>query len=120
MNKKLPLMIVILITLVIFISGFFLFQKSRQTEIFIPFFDKSPVQKLAAVLENSSLKLETVPVVVDEKLIASISGYSIIFSYQKDLETQVRSLQLILPRLKMENKTVKEIDLRFNKVIIRY
>lgn len=48
------------------------------------------------------------------------SGVAVTFSQEKDLALQVASLQLILQRFKIEGKTPKKIDLRFNKPIVTF
>jgi len=42
----------------------------------------------------------------------------ILFNSEKDMENQLDSLQLILSRAKIEGKTIKKIDLRFDKPVI--
>lgn len=42
----------------------------------------------------------------------------IIFSSQKDIHSQISSLQFILPRLTMEGKPFSRLDLRFDKPIL--
>lgn len=56
-----------------------------------------------------------------DSLMATISGKTVLFSIEKDFGTQVRALQLVLTHLTMggEKEAVKEIDLRFQKVVLR-
>jgi len=42
----------------------------------------------------------------------------ILFNGEKDVGVQLDSLQLILSRAKIEGKTIKKIDLRFDKPVI--
>jgi len=42
----------------------------------------------------------------------------VLFNGEKDLESQLDSLQLILSRSKIEGKSIKKIDLRFSKPVI--
>lgn len=44
----------------------------------------------------------------------------VVFTSDRDLVTQVSSLQVILSRLTMESKRVKRVDLRFDKPVITY
>lgn len=48
------------------------------------------------------------------------SGEELLFSEDKDLDTQISSLQLILSRLTIEGKRFDRIDLRFDKPIIQF
>lgn len=48
------------------------------------------------------------------------NGTLIAISLQKEVDPQLDSLQVILSRVKMEGKVLKEIDLRFNKPVITY
>jgi len=45
-------------------------------------------------------------------------GALILFNGEKDVNIQLDSLQLILSRAKIEGKTIKKIDLRFDKPVI--
>lgn len=74
---------------------------------------------LAGVLEKAGLAVSESPVVLGDRVIASVSGIRVVFAKDKDFSSQVRALQLVLGRLTID-KVPKEIDLRFNKVIIRY
>ena len=66
--------------------------------------------------------------VIDFKLIRIVSLREIeiwlqgqilvLFNGEKDLESQLDSLQLILSRAKIEGKSIKKIDLRFDKPVI--
>ena len=92
----------------------------RQTpKILSPLIATSPVYKLASLLSKNGL-VSTTPVIENGALIASVSGILVSFSPQKDLAEQVRALQLVLPKVKMDQRQVIEIDLRFNKVVIKY
>lgn len=44
----------------------------------------------------------------------------IYFSREKNLESQIRSLQLILKKYKIEGKDLKQVDLRFDHPVVRY
>jgi hypothetical protein len=66
--------------------------------------------------------------VIDFKVIRIVSSREIevwlqgqtlvLFNGEKDLENQLDSLQLILSRSKIEGKSIKKIDLRFDKPVI--
>lgn len=108
--------------LVLAASGIFLWQnnlKRNRQQPTSPVVKKDLTQVLSTELEPAGLVLESAPAILGETISASISGYFVLFSKDDDLPTQVRALQLVLPRLKMDNRKVSVIDLRFSKVIIR-
>jgi hypothetical protein len=56
----------------------------------------------------------------EREIIATFSGnLTVIFSKEKDLRSQVTSLQFILWRTKIEGKLPYLVDFRFNKPIIK-
>jgi hypothetical protein len=89
------------------------------SKIILPVVRQSPVYDLAAALEKNGITVNSPPILVDDKLYASVSGVTVIFGIDKDLATQVRSLQLVLGKIKMEDRKFGEIDLRFSKVVVR-
>lgn len=44
----------------------------------------------------------------------------ILFSRQKDISQQIRSLQIVSQKYKIEGKELKKIDLRFDKTVVEY
>jgi hypothetical protein len=92
----------------------------RPVQTLVPFSRQPETYDLVAVLEKNGLLVTLPPVTLGTTIQASISGVTVMFAADKDLATQVRALQLVLPTIKMEGKKAYEIDLRFNKVIIRY
>lgn len=117
MAKK--IVFVLLLALVLIGAGVFIYTK-QQKKAPGEFFQKPPAYELTKLLEKNGIGISGLPTVINNNLMASVSGILVTFSLDKDLEVQVRALQLVLPRLKMESKPAKEIDLRFNKVIIKY
>lgn len=121
--RKILFVFVVLLAIII---GVLIWQKERvmaiiwPVRILAPFYKQPDAYDLMAMLEKNGLSLTAAPVTLGGTIQASISGAMVLFSTDKDLFTQVRSLQLILPRIKMEGKTAREIDLRFSKVVIRY
>lgn len=85
-----------------------------------PMFSQPADYLIVELLEKNGLVVETAPVFLSDAIIASVAGVSVFFSPEKEPGAQVRALQLVLPKLTMEDRKVKEIDLRFNKVVIRY
>lgn len=92
---------------------------SNSKKIINPLNRASLVSDLSLVLEKNGLVFTT-PVVVNETIMASISGVLVSFSSQKDFLAQVRALQLVLPKVKMDGSRISQIDLRFDKVVIKY
>lgn len=121
--KKLKLVfpILFLFVLVFGIFGFgFLIQDKMQNKSVNFEFSTGEVEKLGELLIKSGY-LVKLPIIVKEDLIsATISGITVIFSKDKDLNAQVRALQLVLSRPTMGSKKIVEIDLRFNKVVLRF
>jgi hypothetical protein len=72
-------------------------------------------------LENESISVKEIKqlssgdfvVVTQNEIILEISG-------EKDLDIQVRALQNILAKAKIEERGIKRIDFRFEKVIVEY
>lgn len=52
--------------------------------------------------------------------IQSKEGLVVILSNQKDLEFQVRTLQTLLSKAKIEGKAVALVDFRFGNLVVRY
>ena len=50
----------------------------------------------------------------------SKQGTTAIFSLNKDLDEQLATLQNLLTKAKINNRTVKKVDLRFDKIIVIY
>jgi hypothetical protein len=44
----------------------------------------------------------------------------VVLAKKKDISTQISSLQVILPRLTMEGREFRRLDLRFNKPVVTY
>lgn len=53
-------------------------------------------------------------------LIKDKEGLLVIFSPLKDLENQVRTLQTLLTKAKIEKRAVSLVDFRFDKLVVRY
>lgn len=121
MRKAIALFLLLLVIL----AGIGYWQKDRiralliPTQALIPFSRQPEAYDLVAVLEKNGLNVTVPPVTLGGTIQASISGVTVFFAADKDLDTQVRALQLVLPTIKMDGKAA-EIDLRFNKVVIRY
>lgn len=53
-------------------------------------------------------------------LLKTRQGLVIIFSAKKSLTDQVTTLQTLLTKAKIENKALKKVDFRFEKIIVEY
>ncbi len=95
------------------------FPAPEGTDILTPYSRPDQSLELTKQLTDSGLNLGAAPVILGDSIEASVSGYTVLFDANGDFKGQIRALQLVLSRLKMDSKTKTEIDLRFNKVIIR-
>lgn len=121
MKKKLPLIIILAFTLTIIISAGLIYKSFRSDKLTVPFFAPTPSQSLSMALENASVTLQSPPKIYSSRIEASISAVTVYFSKDKDFVTQVRALQLVRSRLKMDSRSPKVIDVRLiNKVILKY
>lgn len=77
-------------------------------------------QRLLEALAKKGISLTGTPIVLGKTIQASISGVTVFFSSEKEIASQVAALQLVLGRLRIDEKIPKEIDLRFNNVVVRY
>ncbi|MBI4099465.1 hypothetical protein HY440_00505 [Candidatus Microgenomates bacterium] len=84
-----------------------------------PFSSPDTVVSLSTQLGNVGIALEAPPTIVGDTITASISGAQVLFDASSSLDIQIRTLQLVLPRFKMETKKFTVVDLRFSKVVFR-
>lgn len=121
MRRKLALLLLVsgAILITVALASFYIFRRNVvNAEVKTPYSQLPAPVLLAGELNKAGISLETAPEISGDSLTASISGFRVFFK-NSDLATQVRTLQLVLPRLKMEGKNFTEIDLRFNKVVVR-
>ncbi len=85
-----------------------------------PYASDSPLVSLRTLAKSENLPLEGSPIQEGTTITASISGVRVLFSSERSLATQAKALQLVLGKIKMEGKLPLEIDLRFNKVVLKY
>ena len=50
----------------------------------------------------------------------SKTGVTIFFSKEKNFRESISTLQTLLAKAKIDNKTVKQVDFRFDKIIVKY
>ena len=48
------------------------------------------------------------------------NGPTILFSTKKSLTDQVSTLQTLLTKAKIDNKAIKKVDFRFEKIVVEY
>ncbi|HUQ84995.1 MAG TPA: hypothetical protein VM077_01615 [Candidatus Limnocylindrales bacterium] len=75
--------------------------------------------ELKSLLKEKNISYNEIVVANNNLIVILKDKAKIIFSPNKDLPTQLASLQFILTRLTMESKGFKELDLRFDKPVIR-
>lgn len=116
MLKKL---LFLLFLLIIILVGFH-FRPQTKPSLANPLVAPPSSVELYNNLKTAGLGVSTPPIQFGDTLISTVSGVMILFSGTKDMNTQVRALQLVLAQLKMEDRKPQEIDLRFTKVVLRY
>ncbi len=117
--KKIIVSLLVFLIIIVPLS-ILIYQHLSPTPLKLPYFSPNPQDVLTDTLAKNGLPITGQIIVQGPTLEASISGFLVYFSSDKDLALQARTLQLVLPRLKMDTKTARVIDLRFNKVVIRY
>lgn len=90
----------------------------QQEKIVAPIAEKIPEQKLAEELKKVDFRVISLSIIGEKVIEASISGGTKIIFKTEEIEKQISSLQLILPRFKIEGRIPKKIDLRFEKPIV--
>lgn len=127
-NKKKLLIPVFLICFFVFVLGLGTLRKINfnfqfllpQQEMINPLPTPTEKEKFQNLLGQHNLQPQTL--IFSEKTIeATFPGeLQVLFSKEKDLKTQVASLQYILLRAKIEGRLPKKIDLRFDKTVVSY
>ncbi len=76
-------------------------------------------ENLTALLKRSTIAFVDVSLSSDSSFTVLLAtGEEILFSPQKNLESQISSLQLIASRLTIEGKRFSRLDFRFDKPVI--
>lgn len=90
-------------------------------ELIIPVPSNDPLKELESRLSRENIPINFPLMATESGISATLSeGGQIIFSREKDFNSQVDSLQIILSRLKIEGKKVKKVDFRFDKPVVVY
>lgn len=74
---------------------------------------------LKKLLKEKNIEYSGVSVIGGNLVLNLKDKSKVILSTDKDLPTQIASLQFILARLTMESRRFSELDLRFDKPVIR-
>lgn len=124
MRKKIRLVLIlgfIFVCLgILFVGGTAFYLRYTDFSVAIPIAKESKTIELTKELAKANFRIEASPFEQNGIITASISGSVVLFSSSKDLKAQIKALQLLISRLKMEPVKPKEIDLRFEKIIVRY
>ncbi|MCL4418602.1 hypothetical protein M1146_00705 [Patescibacteria group bacterium] len=99
--------------------------------LYLSFFKKpfilSPLGKgntrdvdIAGLLYKENIPFASVSIASDSSFTVNLlGGGEVMLSSKKDITTQISTLQLILKRLTIEGKKIKELDFRFDKTILK-
>lgn len=90
-------------------------------EFIVPIPLGNPLKELESQLSGKNISFNFPLVATESGILANLSeGGEVIFSFEKDFNLQISSLEMILSRLKQEGKKVKKVDFRFDKPIVVY
>lgn len=93
--------------------------KIIDTKLFNPMTDKDKYLILVNQLAKEQIPVSYLNFTTGKTLEASLSsGVKVIFSLDKDIISEVTSLQLILSRFRIEGRKVNRIDLRFKNAVV--
>lgn len=82
---------------------------------------KDQKQDLQTLLESEKVfEIESINDVQNGLEVKSKNSATVVFAKDKDLSNQVRTLQTLLAKAKIENKSVKRVDFRFEKIVVQY
>lgn len=83
---------------------------------------KTKIEELKQLLEEDNLVEISSQANTPEGdiLITTKGGQVLIFAVSKSLMDQVRTLQTLLTKAKIDNKALKKVDFRFEKTVVEY
>ncbi len=112
------ILLILLIFLLYNLSTFSIFSNT----IISPLGENKPskVSKLEDLLKRANVPFSSVTSSSDFYIIMLSGGGQVIMSPKKELTVQISSLQLMLNRLTIEGKRIKNLDFRFDKPIINF
>lgn len=128
-RKALRFLTVLFFAIGLGIVGWFLYNKSLQAGFVSPLApnykinsvssgDKSS-QLLSKKLKEKNIEFEKIETKDNLQRVLLSNKSEVIMSRDKDIDSQLASLQFILARLTMEGKGFKSLDLRFDKPVVR-
>ena len=100
-------------------ASIFLNKYFPEDELISPVSNQSQ-KSLSAVLDKKRISYESIEKIDDYYLVKTNDGGEILISDRKNLDEQVSSLQLISSRLKIEGKTFRRLDFRYEKTVITF
>jgi hypothetical protein len=77
-------------------------------------------KELTRLLTQYNIHYTSISETKDEYLITLNPKQQIVITRKKDISSQISSLQVLLPRLTMEGREFRRLDLRFNKPVVTY
>ncbi|MEX2013092.1 MAG: hypothetical protein WD967_01680 [Candidatus Levyibacteriota bacterium] len=101
------------------LANYYLFKKPILSPL--PKNFKSQNQDIRSILEKEKIKFSEIYTATDSSYLVNLEdGGQAIITPRKNIEEQVRSLQIVLSRLTIEGKRFKSLDFRFDKPVISY
>lgn len=122
-KKRLGLNLVFVGLALIALSLFFTAYLEKPPKILTPLAKNQTSEelKIVKILKDKDISYKTVETNPDlSKNIKLKSGAEVIIDSKKDINVQLSSLQLILSQLKIEGKTFKRLDFRYQKPVITF
>ncbi len=71
-------------------------------------------------LQSIGLKVDSLDIKDVDMLVCNIGTQKIIFTSQKDLDTQAYQIKELIKTFKIEGKQFRSIDLRYDKIIVQF
>lgn len=77
--------------------------------------------QLKQSIQNSRVfEIDAINEVSDGYEVRAKGGLVVVFSKEKDFDETISTLQTLLAKAKIDNKTIKRVDFRFDKIIVEY
>lgn len=103
----------------LFVKTGYLSPLSQEVAAEASYQDDKAISLITESLTKQKKEVESVTAEQASYKIVLKDGSEVILSSQKDLKSQLSSLQFILQRLTMEGKLFTQLDLRFDKPVIK-